>query len=346
MKKNILYAGTRIIIESPEPAVVEALFSFFKAAGCPENRSAVHDLKIHIQRVPNLLNQKERLMEGRGFLTRNRGQGVFKEIYISNKDFLFYFGIPKTLFLVSPDRRLIEGWVEDSSVVKTIRFLQIALLEPIRFALHFQGIFFIHASGVAQGDRGVLFIGPPGAGKSNTALQLVKSGYQFLSDDKIGLRKKSGYVEMLFSPEWLGLRPRAGGLFGDIQKKIAKNGVRLFSSHEKIKVSMKHLYPDRICARACPKLIVFLKKVSKNTLRVSSFSKKEALLALLKENVILFSGKFSSPVGQKHFDVFSDLVNQTEVICLEYSMDRFCDVEPLVTRMFRRNLRNHIETML
>ena len=59
------------------------------------------------------------------------------------------------------------------------------------------GLFDMHSAGVVEtgsGD-GVLIIGPSGSGKSTLALQLVHSGWSYLSDDELLLSLDEGVVE-------------------------------------------------------------------------------------------------------------------------------------------------------
>jgi len=49
----------------------------------------------------------------------------------------------------------------------------------------------IHASCVAIGAKGVLLLGPPGAGKSSVALQLIDGGAKLVADDRTVLTTKA-----------------------------------------------------------------------------------------------------------------------------------------------------------
>lgn len=56
----------------------------------------------------------------------------------------------------------------------------------------------IHAGCVAIGGRGILILGPPGAGKSDLAIRLVDRGADLVSDDYTSLRAAGG--QLLASP--------------------------------------------------------------------------------------------------------------------------------------------------
>ena len=52
-------------------------------------------------------------------------------------------------------------------------------------------VIFLHASGVAMGSQGVLFVGPKAAGKTTTALGLASRGHGFLGDEIVGVRQRT-----------------------------------------------------------------------------------------------------------------------------------------------------------
>jgi len=58
-------------------------------------------------------------------------------------------------------------------------------------------LFDLHSAGVVepQSGKAVLIIGPSGSGKSTLALQLVQSGWSYLSDDELLLSLRDGAVE-------------------------------------------------------------------------------------------------------------------------------------------------------
>ena len=64
-------------------------------------------------------------------------------------------------------------------------------------ALRRYGMFDLHSAGVIDPESGkaVLVIGPSGSGKSTLTLQLVQSGWSYLSDDELLLSLRDGAVE-------------------------------------------------------------------------------------------------------------------------------------------------------
>jgi len=64
-------------------------------------------------------------------------------------------------------------------------------------ALRRYGLFDLHSAGVVKpdSDMGVVIVGPSGSGKSTLAVQLVRSGWPYLSDDELLLSLADGLVE-------------------------------------------------------------------------------------------------------------------------------------------------------
>lgn len=60
------------------------------------------------------------------------------------------------------------------------------VLRPILkgFLMPLYGLTTMHAAGLCKGNRTILLVGGPGAGKSTTAIHLMFAGYELLSDDR------------------------------------------------------------------------------------------------------------------------------------------------------------------
>jgi hypothetical protein len=62
-------------------------------------------------------------------------------------------------------------------------FRLFAISEALGLILQQRGYFLLHGSAVKVGDKAVVFVGVPGAGKSTTVAAFAKAGYTVLSDD-------------------------------------------------------------------------------------------------------------------------------------------------------------------
>jgi hypothetical protein len=87
-------------------------------------------------------------------------------------------------WLDGPRRNVWARWPEHL----TLEVAWSYLLGPVfGLLLRLRGVTCLHASAVALGDWGIIFVGPEGAGKSTTAAAFAKSGYAVLSDDIVAL---------------------------------------------------------------------------------------------------------------------------------------------------------------
>ncbi|MEL6765579.1 MAG: HPr kinase/phosphatase C-terminal domain-containing protein [Pseudomonadota bacterium] len=63
----------------------------------------------------------------------------------------------------------------------------------------------LHASAVAFGDRGLLILGPSGAGKTRLALELIALGAELVGDDRVILSPCGAGLSMRPAPALAGL---------------------------------------------------------------------------------------------------------------------------------------------
>jgi HPr kinase/phosphorylase len=63
----------------------------------------------------------------------------------------------------------------------------------------------IHGTAVLYQEKGLLILGPPGAGKSELALHLIDRGAILIADDRVLLERKNGAWHASPAPEIAGL---------------------------------------------------------------------------------------------------------------------------------------------
>ncbi len=332
MIETIDYAGLKIAIRSNDRFILEEMNDFFMTGGCSFDKENPSRLLLDVELVKDLKFVRDKVMSGARTLLKIAVGDYIKEIYTAGEKFIFHFGDECGLFSFDKKEDILKIWLVDRSFVAKERFLNIILTDVIQFVLRFYGVYFIHAAGVAKKDSGILLVGPPHAGKSIIALQLVKDGFRFLSDDKVGLRQKGDRVEMIFSPEWLGLTEDAGDLFKDIKGKIERGGRPISGQYKKIKIPISRLFSNRAQISSYPKLILFLKRSFKNILKLSEIGKKDALLKLLEEDTYFFYGSKFPDIAGLHFSLISGLINQAKVCELNYSLKRLSEISTLIDK--------------
>src|ERR1051325_7541995 len=84
------------------------------------------------------------------------------------------------------------------------------LLGPVLgLLLRMRGVVCLHASAVSIEDRAVVFVGPPGAGKSTTAAACAKMGHAVLADDIVAMEERDDSFYALPSHPELRLWPES-----------------------------------------------------------------------------------------------------------------------------------------
>ena len=148
----------------------------------------------------------------------------------------------------------------------------------------------IHAGVVARHGQATVLVGESGFGKSTLALELVRRGYRFLSDEFAAIRRATGEVDPF--PRCLRLRPDTLARVGaesNVAPGAAWQGKHL--------VDIEHLWPDCVGAPAAIQHVVLLgsddrptpealqscSQVRQHTLRIRLARLDDALLADLRQ---------------------------------------------------------------
>lgn len=71
-----------------------------------------------------------------------------------------------------------------------------------------RGYFLLHAAGISKNGKGLLFIGQTHAGKTTTALNLIMSGWELLSNDVVLVRKVGETFIAYPVPDVVTIRPK------------------------------------------------------------------------------------------------------------------------------------------
>jgi len=170
----------------------------------------------------------------------------------------------------------------------------------------------LHAAVVVKGRKGILISGKSGAGKSSLSLALMyRHGYQYLTDEIACWDTHTGKI--IAYPKAIMLKER--GLLR-FQQTYPQFHTRMWDSK---RFSQKVCYfnptqksPSRVRKTAKIHMVIFPKYRERESLRVSSLPKAQALLCLQKE-------RFDSiGFGQGDFDKLSGLLSGASVSKILY----------------------------
>ena len=167
-------------------------------------------------------------------------------------------------------RGAVVQLVNGSSVTVDVSFTDLPQLgdpllgRAVSFAvcagLRRYGLFDIHSAGVVETESGagVLIVGPSGSGKSTLALQLVQSGWSYLSDDELLLSLNGAVVEA--------------------------RGFRSFFAVSQVGAQSKHCFvlPAKRTEHASPRSLLFISLNGDRRSELKALTQAETMTRLLR----------------------------------------------------------------
>ena len=167
---------------------------------------------------------------------------------------------------------------------------------PLVEAVKRRGIFCLHASAAARGDRVLLLPGTSGAGKSTLAVALAQAGWGFLADDMVLARDQDG-LRVYGFPDEVDLSPRSIGWFPALTPAAGPG-----DGWPKHRVRLEDTGWEHV-AGGTPRAIAFPAPGPGETTDIAPVAEGDALLELAP-NVLLTEPASS----QAHLDTLAELV--------------------------------------
>ena len=202
-------------------------------------------------------------------------------------------------------------WAEPMSIYERCKPLARPLLEWHND----RNVQIIHASLVGRDNRGVLFAGKSGSGKSTSALVCLGAGFQFLSEDYVGLQQ-------VWDGSFIG-----HSVYNSVFLKICDLSrfpsfgpylMKGLSHEEKCAVVLSQVFPDRL-ARVVPIRAIVLPRIVDTTRPKFYYaSKGDALLALGPSSLLQIP---SRRLGAHGFSRVAQLIEKTPCYWLELGND-------------------------
>jgi len=179
-----------------------------------------------------------------------------------------------------------------------------------------QGMQIIHTGLVAQHGQGVLFAGKSGSGKSTTSLTCVCAGFDYLSEDYVGLeRRHDGTFVGHSLYNSIFLESRHLRRFADLMPHAIKGRL---PEEEKSVILLSQVFPEQL-KRAVPIRALILPRVADTPVpHMRAASKGEALLALGPSSLLQIPNK---GLGVQGLDKLAQLVERVPCYRLELGRD-------------------------
>ena len=195
--------------------------------------------------------------------------------------------------------------------------------------LNQQGDIVLHASAVAIGQTGLVFLGEAGLGKSSLCASLCMQGFPFLTDDSLLLKRKGDQYWGYSSYPGLRLLP-------DMRQtlELAPEGINSYSRF-RVKEKLK-LEPNRLTFRSEPVQISHLYVLDETqdgedlSIKISPLKPQWAFFEMRRASFDLDTSQRMH--NQRTFEQFSDAANILGVFRLIYprDVDRLPDVHTAI----------------
>jgi len=170
----------------------------------------------------------------------------------------------------------------------------------------------LHAAVLVRDGRGVLLLAESDAGKSTTAYQLVRQGWQFVSDDSVLLRETNHGIEALSMRPHFCLDAGSERHFPELGGHDWPEMVR---DEIKWRVDVERLYPGRFVPSCQPQAIVMPAISDAAQSRLTPVPAQTLIPALLQQSGFRLTA--GSERAGRHFQLIGTLLRQ----CAAY---RFC----------------------
>jgi len=200
----------------------------------------------------------------------------------------------------------------------------LALIELLRR----QGLYTIHATALERHGRGILIPGNSGRGKTTSFISLLRSGYQYLSDDHPLLRDAESHVDLLPFPIKINVTEATIAFFPELRN--ASDHV-LRPGFPKRGFYAEELYRTEIGGCCRPALVLFPQVVDAAQSHLERLPRSQALQLILPQALLVYDQE----VARREFQVLAKLVQQADCYRLHFGRD-ILDLPELITPLLEQ----------
>jgi hypothetical protein len=291
------------------PAIAESLDSRFRLlpSGGDHREAVSLDFQSVFDGGQHCVKRPQE--QGRSFYELPSGEGCYfaaaDQLYLSFREGVRALSMPG---LGGASFSVVES--EPVNLFMASHLMLTILLVEI---LKRRGCYSMHAAGFCKDGKAILIPGTSGAGKSTLAITLLRSGFGYLSDDMVFLRKRSDGLEVLGFPEDVDVSDQTISFFPELDfLRTSPKAV----AWAKRQVRADGVYGVEMIREARPGAIVIPKISGKERSVIRPIDADEALLEMVS-NVLLTEVRSC----QSHLNILTELVKQTPCYRLETGRD-------------------------
>lgn len=231
------------------------------------------------------------------------------------------------LFVIDRAQGSAEGYLIKPQLMPAslIEYLfHLVLIELLRG----RGLYTVHATALKKNGLGILIPGNSGRGKTTSFISLLRSGYQYLSDDHPLFRDAGDHVELLPFPIKINVTEDTIAFFPELRD--APDHL-LHPRFPKRAFYAEEVYPTSIGACCRPALVLFPQVVDAPRSHLEPLPKSRAMELLLPQALLVYDVE----VARREFQVLAKLVQQVACYRLHFGRD-ILDLPKLITPLLER----------
>lgn len=193
------------------------------------------DVELHLGTLPDATAENPNDPEELSYVSADidaSGEPLLKISKVGNGAFVRLTYADGTRFWLDRKRAHVWAtWPSELSLENTVSYVLGPVLGVL---LRLRGVTCLHASAVTIGDRGVVFVGQTGTGKSTTAAAFARQGHGVISDDIVALVEEEGTFQVLPAYPHLCLWPESVQMLYDSPEALP----RLLPNGDKRRMSL------------------------------------------------------------------------------------------------------------
>ena len=238
---------------------------------------------------------------------------------------------PRTLTTtIDPKTNVITSFIATPPDIEKDLLFDLIFFQPLKHLLLLHGLYLFHSSLVAINNKGVLFSGKSGNGKSVLSLTLLKSGFNYLGDDEVILRPVDTHIECSSFLSRPKIKKNLLYLFPEFKDGLLPT----LSRKDKVSININKLFPDRIRNKVKPYLLIFPQYVKSSDIKSRPIGRKSILNYLVREefqHLRLWGRNISST----HFRVVTNLINQVKAYRLYYNDHNLNKIPGVISELLK-----------
>lgn len=182
--------------------------------------------------------------------------------------------------------------------------------------LRYKGWFALHTAALALDGRGLLLVAQSDSGKSTATLNLVRKGWDYLSDDTVLLHGEDNCARAHSFRRNFCVDPDATTLFPELARR---DWPASLSDATKWQVDIDALFPDQYAPTAVPRVLVLPEIAGESKSRVEPVDAKTVLGQLIDQGALFLTP--DPAVAQQQLSVFRRLIQQSQAYRLHAGRD-------------------------